>query len=474
MVPRRLCLLLLLLAARIYGSNLPPTIWTPSPALVSHQVESLFGREEGDAVEGIHGLGRDAAHTSRDGPPPCVFSPNPNPGTNPNLPSAWQTLLENTPTPLSFTVSDPDLHSTYDASLHCTITTSVGTLSFKRNNYAANYASGLTCYNLGTPVACPAPLTELSSYELRGGLAELNEALALLQYTPPAHFSGAATVTVVADDQGFTGGASNSVTLALPVTVQAVDTAPEITATSTAVSYEEDESFALSVLGLQVADYDLASPTADSTEVYELTVTAKDGTVNGASSQTVQATLADLNSATFGGLIYQPKQNSNVFNSGRDTLTFTVKDSTPLTTQLLIYVSQAAVNDPPLVQHGTYATVEGTPLAFSDLYVVDPDAEDVPDAYLSMTVSCADESAALAVVSAGGVYLTSPTPNVLRMSGSASKLNAALATLSYSPTPNYHGTDSVTVTVDDNGNHGSGGEPAAGRRSRAAAILPRH
>ena len=48
-----------------------------------------------------------------------------------------------------------------------------------------------------------------------------------------------------------------------------------------------------------------------------------------------------------------------------------------------------------------------------------------------------------------------------RRSGSVSKLNAALKTLLYIPGINYHGTDSITITVDDNGNHGSGGSRTA-------------
>ncbi|MFX8422120.1 hypothetical protein ABTL73_20650, partial [Acinetobacter baumannii] len=49
----------------------------------------------------------------------------------------------------------------------------------------------------------------------------------------------------------------------------------------------------------------------------------------------------------------------------------------------------------------------------------------------------------------------------LTVTGSLADLNSALSSLSYSSTRNYNGSDSLSVTVDDQGNSGSGGSQTA-------------
>ena len=112
------------------------------------------------------------------------------------------------------------------------------------------------------------------------------------------------------------------------------------------------------------------------------------------------------------------------------------------------YVRQndAPVNSLPPSQ----TTLEDTPLAITGISVTDVDAAS-GDLTMSLSVLHGTLNLNSAGVTVSGGALTTAT---VTLRGSQNALNAALATLIYTPAANYNGRDTLTVTTNDLGNFG--------------------
>jgi hypothetical protein len=96
--------------------------------------------------------------------------------------------------------------------------------------------------------------TDDATMTFTGTLAEINAALAGLRFSPQANFNGAATITIVANDQGNTGaGGAKSDTDTINVTVTPVADTPSITAATTP---EDTQTTSGLVVSLNAADGD--------------------------------------------------------------------------------------------------------------------------------------------------------------------------------------------------------------------------
>jgi len=141
-------------------------------------------------------------------------------------------------------------------------------------------------------------------------------------------------------------------------------------------------------------------------------------------------------------LDYTPNADFN----GTDTFTYTMNDSTGqgVDSMTTVVITVSAVNDAPVnTVPGSQSTDEDTSLAISGVSVDDVDGD------IDVTV---DLSVGNGTVTAGGMTGASIT-----LSGSVSSVNSSLAALSYSPTADYSGSDSLSITTNDGGNTGSGG-----------------
>ncbi|HYE48815.1 MAG TPA: putative Ig domain-containing protein, partial [Azospirillaceae bacterium] len=111
-------------------------------------------------------------------------------------------------------------------------------------------------------------------------------------------------------------------------------------------------------------------------------------------------------------------------------------------------VTVTAVNDAPVLTAPASATVnEDASVALS----VSLDDKDAGTGQLRLEIASGQGT-----VSLGGTGAAS-----LTRTGTLTELNAALAALKFTPTPDYAGPATVTVTVSDQGNSGSGGAKSA-------------
>jgi len=122
-------------------------------------------------------------------------------------------------------------------------------------------------------------------------------------------------------------------------------------------------------------------------------------------------------------------------------------------------INVSATNDPPQLTVPASRTVseDSTANGFSGANLISfSDADDF-GAIERLTLSVAHGSVNLVtrtgLTLTGGNYGTS----TLTVTGTKAALNAALASLTYTPAGNYHGSDGLTVTVNDLGSTGSGG-----------------
>jgi len=115
---------------------------------------------------------------------------------------------------------------------------------------------------------------------------------------------------------------------------------------------------------------------------------------------------------TLPNLVYIPNENFN----GTDSLQFTVSDGEFSSEPASIFFDVQAVNDAPVAEDTTVSATEDSPLEFS-LEVTDPDEDEL-----------------------SYVIVNGPTSGVI--SGTAPDLT-------YTPDPNFSGTDTISFTVSD-------------------------
>lgn len=139
-----------------------------------------------------------------------------------------------------------------------------------------------------------------------------------------------------------------------------------------------------------------------------------------------------------------------------DEFVFTVEDGTEFRSGQVFDITINNINDPPVnTVPGAQTTDEDTDLVFSGgtaLSVADPDA----DLGGGLTVDLTAVNGTLEVATSGATIMNNNTAAV-EISGTVAQVNAALATVTYSPTLNFNGMGSVTIFTDDGGNSGAGG-----------------
>ncbi|WP_175304539.1 tandem-95 repeat protein [Candidatus Nitrospira nitrificans] len=139
--------------------------------------------------------------------------------------------------------------------------------------------------------------------------------------------------------------------------------------------------------------------------------------------------VADATGTGYANLTFSVRDASNAYDAVPNTLTFDV----------------TAVNDAPInTVPGAQTVNEDTALAISGVSVNDVDGN------LS-TVQLAVGNGTLAVTLSGGATISAGNngTNSLTLSGNQADINTTLATLVYQGTPNFNGSDTLTVTSTD-------------------------
>ncbi len=227
-------------------------------------------------------------------------------------------------------------------------------------------------------------------------------------------------------------------------------------------SVSEDTSLAIS--GIAIADVDAASGALQVTlsvsngtltlgDTTGLTFSTGDGSDD--ASLVFTGSLTDINTA-LATLSYQ----GNLNYVGTDTLNVTVNDQGntgsggALQDTGSVDIDVLAVNDQPTLTLPADTSVnEDTSLAISGIAIADVDAA---SSALQVTLEVSNGTLTLGDTT-GLTFSTGDGSDdaSLVFTGSLTDINTALATLSYQGNLNYVGTDTLNVTVNDQGNTGS-------------------
>ncbi|QDV84524.1 cadherin-like domain-containing protein [Stieleria magnilauensis] len=317
---------------------------------------------------------------------------------------------------------------------------------------------------------------------LTGTLTELNS---YLDVPTNIHFLGALNaagndatlLSVTVNDNGNTGSGSGSdVTLAsVNLDISAVNDAPtNAGSTLSDLNVTEDVLSPLNLSGLQIADVDAG------TNDLTVTVSVASGTLqlvvdpsvvltgNGTGTATLTGTLTELNSYLDVPTNIHFLGALNAAGNDATLLSVTVNDngntgsgSGSDVTLASVNLDISAVNDPPTNAGSTLSDLNVTedvlsPLNLSGLHIADVDAGTND---LTVTVSVA--SGTLQLVVDPSVVLTGNGTGTATLTGTLTELNSYLdapTNISFLGTLNAAGNDAtlLSVTVNDNGNTGSG------------------
>ena len=277
-----------------------------------------------------------------------------------------------------------------------------------------------------------------------GLIGDVNLALDGLTYRPSADRTSGAFLTIEVDDQGAKGaGGPQAASATLNITLIPVNDAPTFTAGSDQTVDEDAGPQTIHAWASSIS----AGPADEADQTLSFTVTT-DNTPLFSAQPAISRN---------GSLTYTPAPDAN----GSALVTVTLSDnggtaqsgvdtSAPATFRITL----SPVNDAPVVSvPAGLATDEDTPLAITGLSVGDVDAGGA-DLELILTAS---STVTLAEGSGLAVTAGADGSDTITARGPAHAVNAALNGLLYTPAPGVFGTGSITVTVNDLGNQGSGG-----------------
>ena len=330
------------------------------------------------------------------------------------------------------------------------------TLSVPAGRLYALTSGGVTVQGSGTGVLV-----------LSGSMANLNAFIAALEvsFLAAPNANGDITLSVTINDNGNTGTdgaetASGTVTLR----VAAVNDAPVITVPS-GISLTED--IAGAITGISFSDVDAGAGQLTvtlSVPAGALSASSGSGIVIGgtATAMTLTGTLADLNAFIAASkVLYRPAANA----TGVVTLTVSINDNGntgsggSLSDTKTVDLNIAAVNDAPTIAVPVRLDFsEDTAGAVTGISIADVDAGGSV-----VTLTLAVPAGTLAALNANGVTVTGSGSGTLVLTGSIADINAFIAAsrVSYLSAPNANGDVTLTATVNDLGNTGSGGALSA-------------
>ncbi|QZZ21477.1 tandem-95 repeat protein [Leptothermofonsia sichuanensis E412] len=172
-------------------------------------------------------------------------------------------------------------------------------------------------------------------------------------------------------------------------------------------------------------------------------------TNNNSNNVTVTGSLAALNTA-LNNLVYTPNANFN----GPDALVVSANDGTD-TSQGTINITVAAVNDAPtLTVPGPQIVNEDTPLVLTTIDTTDIDAGGSP---VRATLSALNGTLSLASIAGVSFINGANGASSLTIEGTINSIRGVLSNLTYQGNPDYFGTDTITITINDQGATGAPG-----------------
>jgi len=403
-----------------------------------------------------------------------------------------QTVAEDLPLVLSaananaLTISDDAV--TTNSPVRVTLTTTVGTLTLSG-------ITGLTLISGGNGTA---------TFSYEGEVGNINSALNGLTLVTPTDFNGPVTITITTNDLGNSpSSAPFEVTNSFLVNVTPQNDAPinllagSPISSPVTLSVNEDTDLVLTgATRIGVSDVDVNEGNGNvsvnlaatsglitiGSSLASVTVTG-----SGTGSVTLVGPIADVNSL-INGVIYRGTTNFN----GTDTLVITTSDlgnrgfvgsvnNQPQIDTDSITITVAAVNDAPVVNAPvqTQSTLEDTALVFSVangnvITITDDSGTNAIEVTISTTngVLTLSQLAGLDFGFSGAVG-DGTADATMKFRGTTSAINGALNGLSFTPASNFSGSTTISFSVNDLGNTGTGGA-LTGSGSVAIDVLARN
>jgi VCBS repeat-containing protein len=286
-----------------------------------------------------------------------------------------------------------------------------------------------------------------------------------LTFTTAANAFGSATVTIAIHDNGGTanGGVDTSANQTFTITINAVNDAPIIGGPHpVTTNYTEGGAAVVIDPTLTITDVDSAtmssafvviSGNADGpgndilTFVNTPNITgnfvANAGTLTLTGTDTVAAYEAALRSITFSSISDAPVMAQRYIE-------YNVTDNLAATsTNALNFVTITETNDAPVATvPATQGTLEDQPLTITTVSVADPDDRGAAN----LTLSYSTTNGTLSFLSP--VIAAAPSGTI---TDTKANINAALAAgMVFTPSTDFAGTATITITINDNGNTGGG------------------
>jgi hypothetical protein len=274
--------------------------------------------------------------------------------------------------------------------------------------------------------------------------------LSSLTITPPAELEGSFTLTIAASERDSEGNISATVTATEVVTVAPVAREPTANAPATLTLNENDK-------GTAVAGVSVGPPAEDGDDTVSATLAVSQGTLHvgtligvtvsgdDSATLTLSGSAADVNSL-LAGLTYTPTAEFE----GADALHLSVTSSdgsnaSPTTATASTVITVKPIAEPPTAHAPETLTLNenATGVALGGVSV-GPLAEDSDD---TVSATLAVSQGTLHVGSLIGVTVSGDDSATLTLSGSAADVNSLLAGLTYTPTAEYEGSDTLRLSV---------------------------
>jgi VCBS repeat-containing protein len=299
-----------------------------------------------------------------------------------------------------------------------------------------------------------------SNLSFRGSQTSLNQALNGLSYIGNLNFNGLDQITVTVNDQGNTGAGGQRTSVGtVTIDVAAVNDPPTLTVSSTARNVDEDRT--LTLTGITVSDVDAGANSV------ELSLTADNGTLrfinpaggttitgDNTSNVVIRGSTTAINTS-LARLVYQ----GNLDYNGPDAVNLTINDlgefgsGGPGTAQGSLSINVRPVNDRPVITVPSAQTiVEDGEIQFTGATAVT--ITDVDAGVAPIRVTFTVTRGTVNFGSTEGLTVAGVGTRTATLTGPQAAIAAALETFSYRPDANYFGSDTLTISANDQGNTG--------------------
>jgi hypothetical protein len=310
-----------------------------------------------------------------------------------------------------------------------------------------------------------------------GTLAAIDSSLDGMVYNPASDFFGAGAVSITVNDMGNTGmGGAKTATATIAISVSEVNLAPVITSPPTA-NVDENTSITFSSAG---GDAIALTDSDDDGAVEKFTLFSADGTftlaatagltfnagANGQGAMTFTGTLTAIN-ADVDGLVFTPTSGffgNAAITAGADDLGNTGAGGA-LTASAVVMTAVAQVNQPPAIAApANQVTLRGMAIPFSTVYGNAITVSDVDGGANMEEVTLDVDQGKIALGSAAGLTFPGgidPSGRSITFTATLANINAALASLVFTPNGNSPVSASLQISADDLGATGAGGSRTA-------------